>query len=95
MRYGPLTLDFPLAAVAEGDERAAKRKGINVLLACGVVPGAWMDRFELSDNSSPLTFAMAARPCECRPDVSPGSQLASPSRSKKKANSTGTPLQVP
>jgi hypothetical protein len=39
-----------------------------------------------SESSWPLTLAMAARPCECSPDVSCGSQPASPSSLKKYAN---------
>src|SRR6266850_3534177 len=48
-----------------------------------------------SDSSCPLTFASAANPCECRPDVSFGSQPGSPSSFQKNANWTGTPPQLP
>src|SRR5215831_15090416 len=41
-----------------------------------------------SDSSCPVTLASAARPCECKPEVSAGSQPASPSRLKKIANCT-------
>src|SRR5438067_2405634 len=56
-------------------------------LSCGSV--------SISDSSCPLTLASAATPCECRPEVSPGSQPGSPSRLKKNPNWISTPLQVP
>src|SRR5215472_13238045 len=48
-----------------------------------------------SESSWPLTLASAASPCECLPEVSTGSQPASPSRLKKKANWTFVPLHEP
>src|SRR5216684_3373814 len=48
-----------------------------------------------SESSCPLTLASAANPCECNPEVSCGSQPASPSRWKKNATCTVTPLHEP
>ena len=85
-RVRPFALDLPLRIVREGDERGAEGPCAFVAVLrpeeSYQAPGL-AGSVRASESSWPLTLAMAAKPCECSPEVSPGSQPASPSSLKK------------
>src|SRR5260370_42689580 len=65
-QIGPVTLNLPHAIVAEGQQGPAEapRAFISVLTTGRIVPGVRSGSVRASDNSCPVTLAIAASPCE-------------------------------